>query len=323
VTTPLAESAVQVSVIIPAYNRAHLLADAVNSVLAQDINDIEIIVVDDGSNDNPDLALAPFGDRVQLLHKANGGVSSARNRGLDIAKGRYIAYLDSDDIWSAGKLSRYLELFDKYPEAGFIFSNFSRFSVLQDGREYSKTNSELFTQIYQYTDTALDQAYPAYYLPSAAIFECLASGFFLGPSTLMLRAELQPKVGAWDEAYRISEDLHYLLRLAALADAIYIDEAMTRNGRGEDNLTQVPMESAKADIQVLEQFRGDSRFSPVQRALLKKCLSRRYMGLGYNLKQQQAYSEAQAAYLASLKNNPANLKALANMLFAGLQRIRF
>lgn len=315
------DSPIRVSVVIPAYNRAHLLAAAVDSVLSQGIDNIEIIVVDDGSSDNPAGALACFDDRVKLLQKENGGVSSARNMGLRAANGQYIAYLDSDDIWAEAKLSRYLSLFEKNPGVGFIFSDFSRFSVIEDGKEYSKTNSEFFAQIYQYTNKLLDESYAAYYLGSAEIFECLLSGFFLGPSTLMHRADLTASIGPWDESYRISEDLHYLVRLASLADAIYIDEPLTSNGRGDDNLTQIPLESARADIQVLEEFRAGALFNNAEMELLGRYLSRRYMGLGYNLKQQSDYSGAQQAYLKSFKRNPTNIKAIANILLVALKRI--
>jgi glycosyltransferase involved in cell wall biosynthesis len=94
-TKGIQDSSIQVSVIIPAYNRARLLVAAVDSVLSQGVGNIEIIVVDDGSSDHPEAALAPFGDKVRLLRKVNGGVSSARNMGLAAAKGQYIAYLKS------------------------------------------------------------------------------------------------------------------------------------------------------------------------------------------------------------------------------------
>lgn len=310
-----------VSVVIPAYNRAHLLADAVDSVLAQGVTNIEIIVVDDGSTDHPESVLAPFGDQVQFFRKHNGGVSSARNLGLTEAQGKFVAYLDSDDVFAPGKLQTYLSLFEKQPSTGFIFSDFARFSVVNDGVEYRQTNSEIFTQVHQYAGDCIDSDLPAYALPSAAIFECLLAGFFLGPSTLMLRRELLVSIGPWDETYRISEDLHYLLRLAALTDAIYIDQPLTSNGRGEDNLTQVPLESARADIRVLEEFKVAERFDAKHRSKIEQHLARRYMGLGFNFKEQGSHGEAQQAYLQSLRYKPGNPKALLNSLYCGVRRL--
>ena len=88
------------SVIIPVFNRARVLPGAIDSVLAQSDQDFEIIVVDDGSSDNPAAVVADFGDpRIQYVRKENGGGGSARNRGIDLAQGRFIAFLDSDDVF--------------------------------------------------------------------------------------------------------------------------------------------------------------------------------------------------------------------------------
>lgn len=86
------------TVVIPVYNRAHLLGETIRSVLAQTCRDFEIIVVDDGSDDNPDAVLEALGDRrIRLIRQDNSGANTARNRGIDAAHGRYIAFLDSDD----------------------------------------------------------------------------------------------------------------------------------------------------------------------------------------------------------------------------------
>ncbi|SFD26858.1 glycosyltransferase family 2 protein [Tropicimonas isoalkanivorans] len=95
-----------VSVIIPLYNRAHLVGSAIETALAQTFRAIEVIVVDDGSTDDVETALAPFESdgRVRLVRKENGGAASARNRGIEEARGRFVAFLDSDDGWHPEKL---------------------------------------------------------------------------------------------------------------------------------------------------------------------------------------------------------------------------
>ena len=88
------------SVVIPVFNRAHVLPGAIDSVLAQSDQDFEIIVVDDGSADNPKAVVEEFADpRIRYAHKENGGGGSARNRGIDLAQGRFVAFLDSDDVF--------------------------------------------------------------------------------------------------------------------------------------------------------------------------------------------------------------------------------
>ena len=94
-----------ISVIIPTFNRVEFISEAIDSVLSQTYSNFEIIVVDDGSTDNTKQLLTKYGSRITYDFQENKGVSSARNKGLDIAKGEWIAFLDSDDIWLPEKLS--------------------------------------------------------------------------------------------------------------------------------------------------------------------------------------------------------------------------
>ncbi len=95
------------SVVIPVYNRAEMLRDALRSVFAQEFKDYEVIVVDDGSTEDLHPVIAEFGDRIILIRQANSGPGVARNTGVEHARGEYIAFLDSDDIWFPWTLSCY------------------------------------------------------------------------------------------------------------------------------------------------------------------------------------------------------------------------
>lgn len=119
----------KVSVIIPTFNRRKLILDAVNSVLRQSYSDIEIIVVDDGSNDGTAAMLEEnYGDAVICLQQSNKGLGAARNRGVSAASGKYIAFLDSDDLWQESKLGLQVEVMEKLPDLGFTFTDFIIFN---------------------------------------------------------------------------------------------------------------------------------------------------------------------------------------------------
>lgn len=120
-----------VSVIIPTYNRAKLVCEAVDSVLAQRCDDVEILVVDDGSTDGTDAALRCYGDRIRYFSQRNQGVSATRNRGLAEARGEYVALLDNDDLWLPSKLAMQTRILDLLPDAGFLFTDF--FILKPDG----------------------------------------------------------------------------------------------------------------------------------------------------------------------------------------------
>ena len=97
-----------VSVVIPAYNSASYLAEAVESALGQTFKDLEILVVDDGSTDETQELMRRYGPPVRCLSQENTGVATARNRGIDESRGRYVAFLDADDVWQPDKLEKQL-----------------------------------------------------------------------------------------------------------------------------------------------------------------------------------------------------------------------
>jgi glycosyltransferase involved in cell wall biosynthesis len=108
---------IRVSVIIPTYNRAALVREAVASVLAQSFREFEVVVVDDGSSDHTVEALAPYAEQVRLRRReSRGGVSAARNTGIAAARGEWLAFLDSDDLWLPEKLARQMAYLAEHPE---------------------------------------------------------------------------------------------------------------------------------------------------------------------------------------------------------------
>lgn len=121
------------SVVIPLYNKEQYLRRAVESVLSQGAAVYEVIVVDDGSTDNGPAQLDSLGDsRVRLIRQPNGGVSAARNTGIEAATGEYVAFLDADDAWLPGFVDELLTLMQLYPQASLYATSYCR--VWPDGR---------------------------------------------------------------------------------------------------------------------------------------------------------------------------------------------
>lgn len=113
------------TVVIPTWNRAHLVCDAIASALSQRAGEVEVIVVDDASSDNTtDVVTRIYGDRVRLLRlKERSGAGAARNAGAALAQGELVAFLDSDDVWLPGKLDAELQVFEQFPDAEAIVSD--------------------------------------------------------------------------------------------------------------------------------------------------------------------------------------------------------
>jgi glycosyltransferase involved in cell wall biosynthesis len=171
----------QVSVIIPTYNRSAWVCDAIASVLAQTYQDFEVIVADDGSTDDTAAAVARFGSQVRYLPLAHRGQPAAtRNAGLAVATGKYIAFLDSDDLFLPGKLSRQVPVLEANPNIGLVYSNGYYFDNIPT----------------QPAGAALD-GLPT---PSGNVFADLLRGnFLMTPALVLIRRAALEAVGDFDE----------------------------------------------------------------------------------------------------------------------------
>jgi len=194
-----------VSVVIPTYNRAAYIGEAIRSVLAQTYPSVEIIVADDGSTDNTQQVVADFGDSVTYVPLPHRGQPAAtRNGGLRVARGDFVAFLDSDDLFFPDKLVTQVAAFGAHPEAGLVYSNVYFFR---------KDPS-------QPTVHALD-GLPS---PSGDAFADLLRGNFLAPQAVLLRRACLETVGVFDENpdFFAVEDYDLFLRVAAMFPAIYV-----------------------------------------------------------------------------------------------------
>ena len=117
-----------ISVIIPAYNYARYLREAIDSVFAQTYPALELIVVDDGSTDATPEVLAAYGNRLRAIRQRNGGVSAARNAGISAARGEYLAFLDADDLWHPRKLEAQMARFESDPSLGLVYCGAESFN---------------------------------------------------------------------------------------------------------------------------------------------------------------------------------------------------
>ena len=119
----------RVSVVIPTYNRSDYILEAVESILTQTYRDFEIIIVDDGSTDDTRDVLAGQieAGTIRYIYQENRSKSAARNHGIRLAKGEYIAFLDSDDLFTPTKLAKQVAFLDEHPDIGFVHSWYSKF----------------------------------------------------------------------------------------------------------------------------------------------------------------------------------------------------
>jgi glycosyltransferase involved in cell wall biosynthesis len=213
-----------VSVVIPTYNRSAIVADAIDSALAQTYPRLQVIVVDDGSTDaTVELVTKKYGSSIVLVSKPNGGVSTARNTGIEAASGEYIAYLDSDDLWDTQKVERMLE---KLPAPGgtpmFAFSDFKRATLDNNTDAYGKTNTQIFPLIFDHFSPVSPGVYTS---DAEGAFMNAVDGYPFFPSTFVLTRNLHTHY-RWDPAVKFGEDFNFVTKISRFAKFYYVDEPL-------------------------------------------------------------------------------------------------
>ncbi|MBQ7902043.1 MAG: glycosyltransferase family 2 protein [Clostridia bacterium] len=191
------------SIIIPVYNGEKFIDNAIKSVLAQTYEDWELVVVDDGSKDNTAQVLEAYADneKIHIFHQQNGGVSAARNKGMQEAVGSHFAFLDADDLWLENHLEVMAELIDAYPDAG-LYATFAQIN-LSDERSITSCN-----YFQNNAETVYLEDFFAEYHRDKTV------KVFVPTSTVISR-EANDKVGGFPVGCKIGEDLEHDLRIAA------------------------------------------------------------------------------------------------------------
>jgi glycosyltransferase involved in cell wall biosynthesis len=208
----------EVSVILPTYNRAWILKEAIDSVLAQDFKDFELIVVDDGSTDDTGQILDSYDQDLMVLHQSNRGVSAARNRGIDAAAGRLIAFLDSDDLWLPRKLTTQVNFFNSNPAA--VINQTEEIWIRNGIRVNPRTRHHKF---------------------SGMIFEKSLALCLVSPSAVMMKRSLFEEVGLFDEDLPACEDYDLWLRISWRYPVDLIETPLIiKRGGHADQLSKAP-----------------------------------------------------------------------------------
>jgi glycosyltransferase involved in cell wall biosynthesis len=183
-----------ISVVIPTYNRARVLPRAVRSVLGQTYVDFELIVVDDGSTDDTHAAVAAFSDRrLRAIHAAHAGQAAARNQGVSVARGEWIAFLDDDNEWRADYLERQLAVAERTPGVGVV---------------YCLTEVRL-----QGSADVSSRGYPEW-CPTGDVFDDFLAGWWAPVSGMIMRRATLAEVGGFSEDLAVFDEYDLMMQVA-------------------------------------------------------------------------------------------------------------
>jgi len=181
----------KVSIIIPVYNCEKYIRECVESALAQDYENIEVIVVDDGSTDATPEILKEFGDKIRYIRQENQGAAAAFNRGLQIATGNFVSWLSADDVFLPSKISRQVNKFLEDPGYAMVYTDYVK--IDENGRELKIIHS--------------------YCPPPERFVREYLQGGFVSAVTMLIRRECLDKIGGFDESLQACVDYDLILRL--------------------------------------------------------------------------------------------------------------
>ena len=242
----------RVSVVIPTYNRADFVREAIASVLRQDYPAIELIVVDDGSCDGTAAVVSGFGPDVQYLWQENRGVSAARNRGVAASTGDLITFLDSDDLWLPRKVSAQVAYFEAQAEAQACHTDeiwMRRGVRVNERRIHRKQGGWQFL---------------------ASLPRCLIS-----PSAIMMRRTLWDRLGGFDESLPACEDYDLWLRLTATVPVGFLPERLVvKRGGHADQLSRRIAVLDRYRIKALEKALATPLPAEHRRAVLEQLIAK-------------------------------------------------
>ncbi len=242
-----------IAVVVPTYNRAHLIGDTLESILAQSYAAEEVVVVDDGSTDNTEVVVRDFAPRVKYLLISNSGPCTARNTGAAATSAPWIAFCDSDDLWHRDKLRSQVDLCRRAPDVEYCFTNF-RLVVGNTWCKESKFDS-LPTDFWSIPRRDLSRDM---FVLEKDLFVPLLSHQPIFPSTLLMRRSFFESAGGWNEKLgrNPSEDIEFLFRCIVRPPLGVITEPLVGIRKHDGNWTLASYLSLSGFVDVLEYIRS-------------------------------------------------------------------
>jgi len=260
-----------VSVIIPTYNRWPMIGEAVESVLAQSFQDFELIVVDDGSSDGSAENIKALGHDIRIVVQSPRGVSAARNYGASVARGRYLAFLDSDDLWLAEKLAVQTAFMTEHPEI----------QICQTEEIWLRHGKRVNPKA-------------KHRKPSGDIFRASLALCLVSPSAVMMTKKLFDEKGGFDESFPVCEDYDLWLRIALDHPVPLIaTQLVIKRGGHADQLSHSLWGMDRYRVAALQKLLR-AGVSSVQRAWVVEALERKIAVLAHGARKRGKESEARA-----------------------------
>ncbi|NKB77891.1 MAG: glycosyltransferase [Gammaproteobacteria bacterium] len=267
------------SVIIPTFNRSSVIGRAIDSVLSQSYLAHEVIVIDDGSSDDTHEILIRYGDSIRIVSQSNQGVSAARNAGIGISNGKWIALLDSDDEWMENKLEKQVEMLSSNPE----------FKICHTDEIWIRNGRRV-------------NAMKKHAKPDGWIFNRCLPLCCVSPSSVLINREVLDHVGLFDESLPACEDYDLWLRIFSQYSALLVPENLIKKyGGHDDQLSRLYWGMDRFRVRSLIKILESGEIDEVQKAETRDVLVSKLAVLANGFRKRNKHTECD--FYQSLLNN--------------------
>jgi glycosyltransferase involved in cell wall biosynthesis len=289
----------KVSVIIPNYNYEKFIAATIESVLSQTYENIEIIVVDDGSKDNSLKVLERFGEKLRVIQQKNAGVSAARNNGVQNSTGEFIAFLDADDIWLPEKLQRQIERFNADSEVGLVHCSMTLIDPQDQPIDENRNGQEGWV---------------------STEFLRFERGVVVGASsTALVKRSIFDEIGGFDVCLSTAADWDFCYQVSRKYKFGFVTEPLVLYRMHGTNM-HGNIKAMEHDM-LLGFEKAFAENSEDLQKIRKECYGNLYMTLAGSYYQTKNYSKFVEMAQKSLKENPSKITQLAGYPIRLLKRL--
>ncbi len=288
----------KVSVVMPVYNGERFLRESLDSVFAQTFQDFEVLCVDDGSTDNSAAGFEQYGVRIRGLRQKNARQSAARNAGVILAKGQYIAFLDQDDLWYPSKLLRQLAAIEANSRVVLVHCDFDR--IDEKGRMVQERAGTI--------ERASALASPMGQLIGEAL---------IFPSAMLIRREGFARSGGFHAELQGFEDFDLIARLKQQGEFVMVEErGMAYRLHGQGFTRAGGLHIIRSRERFLRRMEGLYRGDRTKQAIVRRMLADCYSDWGIHEVRQGNKLEGRRKLIESLRCNPAKMRTYSRLLRA-------
>lgn len=324
-----------VSVVMTVYNQAEYLAEAIQSIRDQTFGDWELIVVDDGSSDEPRSVVERFGSTIRFIRQDNAGLGAARDAGVDAAEGDLIAFCDADDIHLPYRLAAHAALLQQAPEAALVFSELSPY---RDGEVIAETllRDKKLGPMTRPFQIEVEDAFGSWWtcrdrdvpVPGSLLHHRVYQGrvapliagahIAWGGASMFRRAALRA-VGGHSHTLRRYADWHLVSRLSKAYELIFCDVPVLWYRLHATQLTKMSTLGSRCYRDIIEDvWRSDPVFYAQHKAVVDRSLGAAYWQLGTAAAGEGDWAGAQESFRASIQANPRQRRAYADLARASV-----